>query len=157
MKEHESYDVVILGGGLASLTLTKQLLMRRPQTRIAVIEKRTFPVAETTHKVGESSVEIGAHYFGEELQLKKHLTDHQLPKFGLRFFFKDVHQSLAEGTEVGGSSFFSAPSYQIDRGRFENYLAEVVTRWAPWCSAARSSERCISSRLKAGRHKRTIA
>lgn len=128
MKERESYDVVILGGGLASLTLTKQLLMRRPQTRIAVIEKRTFPVAETTHKVGESSVEIGAHYFGEELQLKKHLTDHQLPKFGLRFFFKDAHQSLAEGTEVGGSSFFSAPSYQIDRGRFENHLAEVVTR-----------------------------
>ncbi|MEQ8837305.1 MAG: tryptophan 7-halogenase, partial [Lacipirellulaceae bacterium] len=127
MKEHKPYDVVILGGGLAGLTLTKQLLMKRPETRIAVIEKRTFPVSEATHKVGESSVEIGAHYFAEELQLKKHLTDHQLPKFGLRFFFKEAYQSLAEGTEVGGSHFFSAPSYQIDRGRFENYLAETVT------------------------------
>ncbi len=120
------YDVTILGGGLAGLTLARQLLMSRPETRIAIIEKRCFPVSETTHKVGESTVEIGAHYFGEQLQLKKHLTDDQLPKFGLRFFFKDAHQSLAEGTEVGGSEFFSSPSYQVDRGRLENYLADSV-------------------------------
>ena len=124
ISNNNQYDVAILGGGLAGLTLTRQLLMMRPETRIAVIEKRQFPVSETTHKVGESTVEIGAHYFGEELQLKKHLTDQQLPKFGLRFFFKDAYQSLAEGTEVGGSSFFSAPSYQVDRGRLENYLAD---------------------------------
>ncbi len=121
-----SYDVAILGGGLAGLTLAKQLLMKRPQIRVAVIEKREFPVCESTCKVGESTVEIGAHYFGEELQLKKHLTEQQLPKFGLRFFFKDTWQSLAEGTEVGGSEFFSAPSYQVDRGRLENFLADSV-------------------------------
>lgn len=124
--ENNEFDVVILGGGLAGLTLTKQLLMKRPHTKIAVIEKRKFPVAETTHKVGESTVEIGAHYFSETLKLKKHLTDSQLPKFGLRFFFKDADQSLAEGTEVGGSTFFAAPSYQVDRGRLENHLALQV-------------------------------
>ena len=111
--ENHQYDVAILGGGLAGLTLTRQLLMARPQLRIAVIEKRSFPVSETTHKVGESTVEIGAHYFGEELQLKKHLADQQLPKFGLRFFFKSPHQSMAEGTEVGGSEFFSAPTTKL--------------------------------------------
>ena len=121
------YDVAILGGGLAGLTLARQLLMRRPQTRIVVIEKRSFPVSESAHKVGESTVEIGAHYFAEVLQLKKHLIDQQLPKFGLRFFFRDPDQSLAEGTEVGGSEFFSAPSYQVDRGRLENFLADQVT------------------------------
>ena len=121
-----SYDVVVLGGGLAGLTLVKQLLMRQPGLRIAAIDKRQFPVAETTCKVGESTVEIGAHYLGEVLKLKKHLTDRQLPKFGLRFFFKSAYQSLAEGTEVGGSEFFSAPSYQVDRGRLENFLAESV-------------------------------
>lgn len=126
MIAENSYDVAILGGGLAGLTLARQLLMKTPSLRVAIIDKRQFPVSETTCKVGESTVEIGAHYFGEELQLKKHLTDDQLPKFGLRFFFKDAFQSLAEGTEVGGSEFFSAPSYQVDRGRLENYLAESV-------------------------------
>lgn len=116
-------DVAILGGGLAGLTLTRQLLMKHPHIRIAVLEKRSFPVSEATHKVGESTVEIGAHYFSEQLQLKKHLTSDQLPKFGLRFFFKSREQSMAEGTEVGGSEFFSAPSYQVDRGRLENFLA----------------------------------
>ena len=135
------YDVAILGGGLAGLTLAKQLLMKQPDTRIAVIEKRKFPVSETTHKVGESTVEIGAHYFGEELQLKKHLTDQQLPKFGLRFFFKDPYQTLAEGTEVGGSSFFAAPSYQVDRGRLENYLAQTITEMgATICAGSRIRE-----------------
>ena len=126
MNADTNYDVLILGGGLAGLTLARQLLMERPSLRLAVVEKRTFPVSETTHKVGESTVEIGAHYFGEQLKLKKHLTDHQLPKFGLRFFFRNGQQSLAEGTEVGGSEFFSAPSYQVDRGRLENYLADSV-------------------------------
>lgn len=125
MIDHHNYDVAILGGGLAGLTLARQLLMNHPDARIAVIEKQSFPVTEAAHKVGESSVEIGAHYFAEVLGLKKHLTDHQLPKFGLRFFFKDPQQSLAEGTEVGGSEFFAAPSYQVDRGRLENYLAEM--------------------------------
>ena len=123
-ENNQSFDVIVLGGGLAGLTLARQLMTRHPGLRLAIVEKRIFPVAETTHKVGESTVEIGAHYFGEQLGLKKHLTDEQLPKFGLRFFFKDAFQSLAEGTEVGGSSFFAAPSYQVDRGRLENYLAE---------------------------------
>ena len=108
------------------MTLAKQLLMQDPAIRISIIEKRSFPVNEAAHKVGESTVEIGAHYFGEVLKLKKHLTDQQLPKFGLRFFFKDSDQAINEGTEVGGSEFFAAPSYQVDRGRLENFLAEEV-------------------------------
>lgn len=141
MNHEQTYDLAILGGGLAGLTLARQLLLRRPDTRIAVIEKRRFPVTEAAHKVGESTVEIGAHYFGEQLKLKKHLTDRQLPKFGLRFFFKDACQTLAEGTEVGGSEFFAAPSYQVDRGRLENYLAETIVEMG----ADLLAESCVRS------------
>ena len=152
MIDRHDYDVAILGGGLAGLTLARQLLLNHPGARIAIIEKQTFPVAEAAHKVGESSVEIGAHYFAEVLGLKKHLTDHQLPKFGLRFFFKDPDQSLAEGTEVGGSEFFTAPSYQVDRGRLENYLAEAdVAMGAHLFAGARVEEVSVDSAHGEGR------
>ncbi len=126
MIDMNQYDVIVLGGGLAGLTLTKQLLMARPQTRVLIVEKRSFPVEEAAFKVGESTVEIGAHYLADVVGLKKHLIDDQLPKFGLRFFFKQGDQSLAEGTEVGGSEFFAAPGYQVDRGRLENHLTKAV-------------------------------
>lgn len=123
------YDVTILGGGLAGLTLARQILQKRCETRILILEKRDFPVPEGAYKVGESTVEIGAHYLGQELALKKHLVDDQLPKFGLRFFFMHGQAALTEGTEVGTSEFFAAPGYQVDRGRLENYLAESITEW----------------------------
>lgn len=89
---------------------------------VCVLEKATFPVPEAAHKIGESTVELAAHYFGEKLGLKEHIQQQQLPKFGLRFFFGsgDIDTRL----EVGGSELPPTPSYQLDRGRFENFLSQ---------------------------------
>src|SRR5262245_31533356 len=57
------YAVAILGGGLAGGTLARQFRLEAPHVRVLVVEKRPHPVREAAHKVGESSVEIGAHYF----------------------------------------------------------------------------------------------
>ena len=119
-------DVVILGGGLAGLTLALQLRQRLPDLDVLVIERRRHPVPPAAHKVGESSVEIAAHYFGEVLGLKPYLADKQLKKFGFRFFFSDGADGLEDVTELGASTFLATPSYQLDRGIFENDLATLA-------------------------------
>ena len=80
-------DVAILGGGLAGLTLAIQLKQRDPSLAVAVIERRSHPVREAAFKVGESTVEIGAHYFAHVLGFREHLETLQIRKFGFRFFF----------------------------------------------------------------------
>ena len=126
MPNHTFSDVVILGGGLSALTLSLQLKQRMPQLNITVLERRLHPVPHATHKVGESSVEIGAHYFEKILGLKSHLDTAQLKKFGFRFFFSDGRRDLDGVTELGASKVLPTPSYQIDRGIFENRLAELA-------------------------------
>jgi flavin-dependent dehydrogenase len=124
----DSYDVVILGGGLAGLTLALQCHQKNPTARIGVLEKHSHPVPEAAFKVGESTVEVGAHYFTKVLGLEKHINEEQLPKNGLRFFFGAGDNTAIEPRlEVGGTKFPPVPSYQLDRGRFENFLAEHCT------------------------------
>ncbi|MDC7807491.1 tryptophan 7-halogenase [Luteimonas sp BLCC-B24] len=117
-------DVAVLGGGLAGLTLALQLRRQHPELDVTVIERRQHPVREAAHKVGESSVEIGAHYFANVLGLREHLDTEQIRKFGFRFFFSDGSDHVDRCTELGVSQLMPTPSWQIDRGRFENHLGE---------------------------------
>ncbi len=120
------YDVVIMGGGLAGLTLSLQLKKRFADISVLVIERRAHPVPLAAHKVGESSVEIGAHYFDTVLDLKDHLHTEQLKKFGFRFFFSEGRRDFDRVTELGGSRILPTCTYQIDRGIFENKLANLA-------------------------------
>ncbi len=119
-----NYDVVILGGGLAGLTLAIQLRQQFAALQILVLERRSHPVPAAAHKVGESSVEIGAHYFDTVLGLQEHLNRRQLRKFGFRFFFSEARTDLDRVAELGASRYLATPSYQLDRGIFENFLGE---------------------------------
>ena len=117
-------DVLIMGGGLAGLSLAIQLRQRDPGIRVVVLERRTHPVREAAFKVGESTVEIGAHYFAQTLGLKQHLENEHIRKFGFRFFFSEGQHDVSACTEVGVSQILPTPSWQLDRGRFENFLGE---------------------------------
>jgi flavin-dependent dehydrogenase len=113
-----------MGGGLAGLALALQLRNRCAGMSVAVVERRKHPVREAAHKVGESTVEIGAHYFAEVLGLREHLETEQIRKYGLRYFFADGHHNIHDCSELGVSRLLPTPSWQIDRGRFENFLGE---------------------------------
>ena len=121
-------DVVIMGGGLAGLTLALQLRQRFADLDILVLERRQHPVPEAAHKVGESTVELGAHYLADVLGLRDHLEQQQIQKFGFRFFFSEKQRDIAQVTEIGASRALATPSYQIDRGIFENFLAQEAQR-----------------------------
>jgi flavin-dependent dehydrogenase len=119
------YDVAVLGGGLAALTLAIQLKNARPDTSIVVAEKRDGPAPEAAFKVGESTVELSAQYFANVVGMKDHLESDQNPKAGLRFFFpSDGNRDIAKRVEWGSPRWPVVPAYQVDRGRFENELAE---------------------------------
>lgn len=127
----DEYDIIVMGGGLAGLTVSIQLRRVLPEARILVVNSTRYPAPEAAHKVGESSVEIGAHYYDSVLGFKTHLEDRQLRKMGLRFFspYGD-NRDIARRVELGPfeNHVLPIPSYQIDRGRFENMLAAQAAK-----------------------------
>jgi flavin-dependent dehydrogenase len=125
----DQYDVAILGGGMAGLTLALQLKKIRPTVRVLVVEKQQHPVPEAAHKVGESTVEIAAHYLRDILGLEAHLQTQQLRKFGLRMFFSTAgNHDISRRVEYGQVAPAPLPSYQLDRGRLENALGSDLPR-----------------------------
>lgn len=116
-------DVAILGGGLAGNLLARQLRRDLPQLSVAVFERDV----ERSYKVGESSVEIAAHYWVRRLGLASYLHSEHLPKNGLRFFFDDEKKSLPleRMSELGVNGLPPYLSFQLDRARLEADLMRM--------------------------------
>jgi flavin-dependent dehydrogenase len=120
----EQFDVVILGGGLAGMTLALQLKQQsKEDISIGIVDRAERPLPEAACKVGESTVEVSSHYLADVLGLKDHIEAAQLPKLGLRCFFAggESHE-LPDRLELGSNYFWPRATYQLDRGRFENFL-----------------------------------
>jgi flavin-dependent dehydrogenase len=127
IKRDDPYDVAILGGGIAGLTLALQLKRQQPEIRLLVVERQEHPVPEAAHKVGESSVEISAYYLRDVLGLEEHLRTAQLRKFGLRMFFPyGGNQDITRRVEYGQIEQAPLPAYQVDRGHIENMLSMTL-------------------------------
>ena len=118
-------DVVIIGGGLAGLSLARHLLLET-QSAVTLIERKN-EIPAKRQKVGESLVQIGGYYFAKVLQMEEHLLHEHFMKYNLRFYFKTEgrkNNCLEDYSQAYIKNFSNIPCYQLDRNVFEKELLQ---------------------------------
>jgi flavin-dependent dehydrogenase len=106
------YDVAVIGGALSGAATAILLKQEDPSLRVVVIEKNTA----FKRRVGEATVEVSGYFLCRILGLTQYLTQTQLAKNGLRFWFANENTSaLGECSEIGGKYLSTVPSFLIDR------------------------------------------
>ncbi|MEM7112070.1 MAG: tryptophan 7-halogenase [Chloroflexota bacterium] len=126
MQHSGPFDVIICGGGLAGLSLARQLRLKFDDISIMVLERLERPLPDSAFKIGESTVEQGAFYFSGILGLEDYLENEHLEKLGLRYFFGDPQGDFAQRPEFGVRTWLPSSSYHIDRGKLETHLRDCV-------------------------------
>jgi len=118
------FDVVIIGAGLAGLTLARHLLLHTGKTVLLLERRPSVPSAR--QKVGESTVQLAAYYYSRVLDLEEHLWHDQLLKYNLRFYWKTPgrrNDALEDYSQAYIRSVSNIACYQLDRNAFE---AEIL-------------------------------
>jgi flavin-dependent dehydrogenase len=119
----QRHDVVILGAGLAGLSLARHLLMETERT-VLLIERRDR-IPPDRQKVGESLVQLAGYYFSKVLDMEEYLLREHYPKYNLRFYWKTPGRGNARFEDYSQSyirSMSNVPSYQLDRNKIEGEL-----------------------------------
>jgi 2-polyprenyl-6-methoxyphenol hydroxylase-like FAD-dependent oxidoreductase len=124
MREH--YDVVIIGAGLAGLSLARHLLLTSNRTILLVEKRAAVPPAQ--QKVGEATVQVSGYYFSKVLDLEEHLLREHFMKYNLRFFYKTAGRENRRYEDYGQSyirTLSNIATYQLDRNKLEAELLRL--------------------------------
>lgn len=126
MQLADSYDVVIIGAGLAGLTLSRQLL-RETDKRILLVD-RWKHIPSPRQKYGEATVQLSGYYFAKVLDLEEHLLLEHLPKYNLRFYWKSAGRDNTQFEDYSQAyvrKISNVPTYQLDRNALEAELLRL--------------------------------
>jgi flavin-dependent dehydrogenase len=126
MAASDHYDVVVIGAGLAGLSLARQLLLASDK-KILLVDKRT-QIPPPRQKVGESTVQVGAYYYSKVLDLEEHLLCEQYMKYNLRFYWKTAgrrNDCFEDYSQAYIRHFSNIACYQLDRNKFEGELLRL--------------------------------
>lgn len=126
MQIDKHYDVVIIGAGLAGLSLARQLLLNS-ELSVLLVDKRA-EVPPSRQKVGEATVQLSAYYFSKVLDLEEHLLREHFMKYNLRFYWKTEGRDNRAYEDYSQSyirSFSNIASYQLDRNKLEGEILRL--------------------------------
>src|SRR4051794_32759225 len=118
-------DVLIVGAGLAGLTLARHLLLAAPDLSILMVDRLT-EIPSPKQKVGEATVQVSGYYYSRVLEMEEHLLREHFLKYNLRFYWKtqrggDVWEDLSQSYIRKISNI---ATYQLDRNKFEAAVLE---------------------------------
>jgi len=120
------YDVVIIGAGLAGLSLARQLLLNSGK-RILLLDKRSA-IPPAHQKVGEATVQLSAYYFSKVLDLEEHLFREHYLKYNLRFYWKTAgsdNRSFENYSQSYIRNVSNIATYQLNRNEIEREMLRL--------------------------------
>jgi flavin-dependent dehydrogenase len=134
-KAETHFDVVIVGAGLAGLSLARQLLLASDSVTILELDKR-LDIPQTGQKVGEATVQVSGYYWSKVLEMEEYLLREHFLKYNLRFYWKTAGMDHTQWESFSQSYIrrvSNVPTYQLNRNKIEGELlrrnVEVAGRY----------------------------
>jgi len=122
-----TWDVAIIGAGLAGLTLARHLLLYTGKT-VLLLDKRVDPPREAPQKYGESLVQCSGYYFSKVLDLEEYLLVNHYLKYNLRFYWPTeglTNDGFEDYSQAYSRVISNIATFQLDRNELEARLLAV--------------------------------